>query len=138
MSRLAVVSAVVCALATGCASSTVIRSTPSGATVRDIRGQKVGKTPYSYTGTGTINSMETFTLEKSGYEETTVIVKRDQVNGLAIAGWAAGGLLTSWTVVGLGLFRGHPVGPRTTPPAYNVELDPVAAPVPPPAPSAVY
>jgi len=127
MHRFVAVSVSLSALATGCASSTVIRSTPSGAIVRDIRGQKVGKTPYSFTGTGTINSMETFTLEKPGYEEATVTVKRDQVNGLAIAGWAAGGLLTSWTVVGLGLFAGI-LWSADYAPFYSVELDPVAAP----------
>jgi len=127
MHRFVAVSVSLFALATGCASSTVIRSTPSGAVVRDVRGQKVGKTPYSFTGTGTINSMESFTLEKPGYEEATVIVKRDQVNGLAIAGWAAGGLLTSWTVVGLGLFAGI-LWSADYAPSYSVELDPVLAP----------
>lgn len=122
------------ALASSCASSTIIRSTPSGATVRDIRGQKVGKTPYTFTGTGTINSMETFTLEKPGYEDATVIVRRDQVNGLAIAGWAAGGLLTSWTLLGLGLFAGI-LWSADYAPAYNIDLEPVSAGAP-PSPSA--
>jgi PEGA domain-containing protein len=115
------------ALVSSCASTTVIRSNPSGAIVRDIRGQKVGKTPYTYTGTGTINSQETFSLEKPGYEDATVIVKRDQVNGLAVAGWAAGGLLTSWTIVGLGLFAGI-LWSADYAPAYNVELEPAPAP----------
>jgi hypothetical protein len=137
MQRLAVISAVLCALATGCASTTVIRSSPSGATVRDIHGQKVGKTPYTYSGTGTINSSETFTIEKPGYEDTTVTVKRDQVNGLAIAGWSAGALLTSWSIIGLGLAAGI-LWSADYPPVYNVDLDPLPAteqpePVPPQA-----
>src|SRR5687767_12223236 len=126
MQRLAVVSLVLCALATGCASTTVIRSSPSGATVRDMRGQRVGKTPFTYSGTGTINSSETFILEKPGFEETAVTVKRDQVNGLAIAGWTAGALLTSWTFVGLGLAAGI-LWSADYPPVYSVDLDPVSA-----------
>ena len=70
--------------------------------------------------------METFTLEKPGYEDATVIVKRDQVNGLAIAGWAAGGLLTSWTLLGLGLFAGI-LWSADYAPAYNVDLEPVSS-----------
>lgn len=126
-----------CALVTGCASTTVIRSSPSGATVRDIRGQKVGKTPFTYSGTGTINSSETFTLEKPGYEETAVTVKRDQVNGLAIAGWTAGALLTSWTVFGLGLAAGI-LWSADYAPVYSVDLDPLPPPAQPePLPPAV-
>lgn len=91
MSRFALV--VLFALSTGCASTTVIRSHPSGAIVRNARGEKVGKTPYSFSGSGIINSQDTFTLEKPGYEETAVTVRKDQVNGIMMAGLGVTGLI---------------------------------------------
>jgi len=130
---LSLVSLAVLALSTGCASSTVIRSTPPGAIVKNIRGEKLGKTPFSYSGGGIINSTETFTLEKEGYEATEVKIRRDQWNGWAIAGWAApGALLTiagAWPL-GLGLLTGI-LWSADYPQLYDVDLEPAKVITPP-------
>lgn len=120
MSRLVFVA--VLALSSGCASSTVIRSHPSGAIVRNVRGEKVGKTPYSHSGSGIINSTDTFTVEKPGYEETSVTVRRDQVNGLMMAGLGIGGLV--FFPLGLATWPGM-LWAADYPATYEVELNPV-------------
>jgi PEGA domain-containing protein len=52
----------------GCASTTVIRSEPPGATVY-IDGSKVGKTPYTHSDTKIIGSTTRVKLKKEGYED---------------------------------------------------------------------
>ncbi len=121
---------VLVALNTGCASTTVIRSNPSGAIVRNIRGEKIGKTPYTFSGGGMINSSERFTLEKPGYEPTDVTIRRDQVNGWAMAGWiGAGATLTlfSGNLLPLGLLV-PAIWAADFAPTYEVDLDPVPQP----------
>lgn len=121
---------VLVALNTGCASTTVIRSNPSGAIVRNIRGEKVGKTPYAFSGGGMINSTEQFTLEKPGYEPSNVTIRRDQVNGWAMAGWiGAGATLTVmwWNIIPLGLAV-PALWAADFAPSYEVDLDPVPQP----------
>lgn len=96
---------VVFALVTGCASTTVIRSEPSGAAVKDRHGRVVGKTPYVYSDTEMVNHTERFTVEMPGYERQEVVARRDRANvGNIIAFGVPGiiiwpllpGLLWSW------------------------------------------
>ena len=54
-------------LLSGCASSTMINSSPSGAKVY-INGQPVGTTPYLYKDTNLIGSVVNVDLVKEGYE----------------------------------------------------------------------
>jgi len=130
---LAVSAVVLLFVSTGCSSTTMIRSRPSGATVRNVRGEKLCKTPCNFSGGGMINSTEMLTLEKEGFEEDTLMVRKDHINGLAIAGLVAGALATSWTLVGLGLLVPIPWMADFAP-AYNVELEPIpmVAPAAPP------
>ncbi|AEI68743.1 hypothetical protein [Corallococcus macrosporus] len=85
-------SALVVLLSTGCASSTVIRSSPSGAKVRARSGEVLGRTPYEYSDSATINNTESFTVEMDGYEPEYVTIKRDQWSGARTAGGIIGGL----------------------------------------------
>lgn len=61
----------------GCASSTMIRSEPSGATVY-IDGSKVGKTPYPYSDTKTVSSTTRIKLRKEGYEDLETLIVRNE------------------------------------------------------------
>jgi len=79
-------------LTTGCASTTVIRSDPSGATVRSRSGEVLGKTPYEHSDSAMVNHSESFVVELEGYETEYVTIKRDQWNGLRTAGGVIGGL----------------------------------------------
>lgn len=54
-------------LFSSCASTTIIRSEPSGAKVY-LNGEYRGKTPYSYTDTKIIGSSTSVKLTKEGYE----------------------------------------------------------------------
>jgi len=60
-----------------CASSTVIRSEPSGATVY-IDGSKVGQTPYIHTDTKTVSSTTRVKLRREGYEDYETIIVRNE------------------------------------------------------------
>jgi hypothetical protein len=60
-----------------CASSTVIRSEPSGATVY-IDGSKVGQTPYIHTDTKTVSSTTRVKLRREGYEDFEGIIVRNE------------------------------------------------------------
>jgi|GEM_PF-3579386 len=85
-------SALVVLLSTGCASSTVIRSSPSGAQVRARSGEVLGRTPFEYSDSATVNNTESFTVEMDGYETEYVTIKRDQWSGARTAGGIIGGL----------------------------------------------
>ncbi|MCP3136308.1 PEGA domain-containing protein [Pyxidicoccus xibeiensis] len=61
---------------TGCASSTLIRSTPSGATVY-IQDERVGTTPYRHTDRRVSFSWVQVRLEKEGYEPVSTAISRD-------------------------------------------------------------
>jgi hypothetical protein len=65
------------ALSTGCASTTIIRSDPEGATLY-IDGSKVGKTPYTYSDTKTISSTTLLKLKKDGYEDFQTLMTRNE------------------------------------------------------------
>ena len=61
---------------TGCASSTLIRSTPSGATVY-IAGKQVGTTPLRHTDSRRSFEGVHLRLEKEGYEPVETFIRRD-------------------------------------------------------------
>ncbi|MET0405067.1 MAG: PEGA domain-containing protein [Cystobacter sp.] len=79
-------------LSTGCVSTTVIRSNPSGASVRSRSGEMLGRTPYEYSDSAMVNHAESFTLELDGYATEFVTIRRDQWNGARTAGGIVGGL----------------------------------------------
>jgi hypothetical protein len=60
-----------------CASSTMIRSDPSGATVY-IDGSRVGQTPYIYEDTKTVSSTTRVKLRKEGYEDFETLIVRNE------------------------------------------------------------
>lgn len=64
-------------LSTACASSTVIRSEPSGATVY-IDGSKSGQTPYIHTDTKTVSSTTRVKLRRQGYEDFEAVIVRNE------------------------------------------------------------
>jgi hypothetical protein len=69
--------AVLVSLASGCASSTVIRSDPTGAAVF-LNGEKVGLTPYTMTDTKPVGSVTTVLLVKPGCENFTTVLSRSE------------------------------------------------------------
>jgi hypothetical protein len=64
-------------LFSGCSSSTLIRSSPSGAKVY-LNGEAVGTTPYSHTDTKIVGTTTQVLLEKEGYEPLNVSFSRDE------------------------------------------------------------
>jgi len=82
------------AFSTGCASTTVIKSNPTGAKVF-IDGSPVGKTPYTMTDTKTIFSSTSVRLEKPGYEPFSANLPRfEEVDVGPTVGGACLGLTT--------------------------------------------
>lgn len=70
----------------GCASSTMISSIPSGAKVY-INGEPVGTTPYLYTDTKVVGSLINVDLIKEGYEPIyTSFTRTEQINTGALVG----------------------------------------------------
>ncbi len=69
--------AALASFASGCASSTVIRSDPTGAAVF-LNGEKVGMTPYTMTDTKPVGSATTVLLAKPGCENYTTIITRTE------------------------------------------------------------
>ena len=69
-----------------CASTTVVNSEPSGATVY-LNGEKVGTTPYTHTDTKIVGSTNRVLLKKEGYQDfSTVFSRNEDVNIGAIIG----------------------------------------------------
>lgn len=60
-----------------CASTTLIRSEPRGATLF-INGEKVGTTPYQHTDTKIVGSTNHVVLKKEGYEDFVTVFSRDE------------------------------------------------------------
>lgn len=82
----AAIALAVVVLFSGCASSTMINSTPAGAKVY-INGESVGTTPYLYTDTKVLGSVINVDLVKEGYEPLyTSFTRSEQVNAGAIVG----------------------------------------------------
>lgn len=81
-----------------CASTTQINSAPPGADLF-IDGQKVGKTPYSYTDTKITGSVTNIKLKKPGYENLDVILTRsEQADTGAIVGGVLSLVPFLWTM----------------------------------------
>jgi hypothetical protein len=99
--QLIVIAFVVATFSTGCASSTVIRSFPAGATVKSRNGAVLGKTPYSYSDTEMNGHTESFVVEKDGFEESSVTIRRDKLNGGRAALSVGAGFFTLWGFAGL-------------------------------------
>jgi len=60
-----------------CASSTQIKSDPGGADLY-IDGEKVGKTPYTYTDTRIVGSVVHAKMKKEGFEDLDVSFNRSE------------------------------------------------------------
>lgn len=74
------------AIISGCSSTTVISSSPAGASLY-LNGEKVGVTPYTHTDTKIVGATTTVTLKKEGYEDlTTAFSKNEETNVGAIIG----------------------------------------------------
>jgi len=85
MKRLVCLFLVVCII-TGCASTTVIKSVPDGATLY-LNGERVGSTPYTYSDTKIVGSSNFVTLKKNGYQDfETVFSRTEEANIGAIIG----------------------------------------------------
>ncbi len=64
-------------LTSGCASSTLLQTTPPNVSVY-IKGQIVGTTPYSYTDRKTAGATTLITLKKEGYEDYYTTLRKDE------------------------------------------------------------
>ncbi len=62
---------------TGCASSTTLRSEPSGAKVF-LDGRRVGNTPYRHTDSRPSLSKLQVRLEKEGYQPVETVIQRNE------------------------------------------------------------
>lgn len=70
----------------GCASTTMFQTTPSGAKLY-LDGMPVGNTPYTYSDTKIVGSTTTVKLTMDGYEElNTTISRNEEVDVGAIIG----------------------------------------------------
>ncbi len=108
-------------LGTGCASSTVIRSKPSGATVTNQYGQVVGKTPYVHEDSEMLQHQERFTLKAPGHKETDVVIRKSKVNAVRVVGFGLPGFLFFPLWAGLLWSTEYPQD-------YSVELPPQGRP----------
>jgi hypothetical protein len=67
----------------GCASTTIIKSKPSGAKVY-LDGEIKGETPYTYTSAGIWGTKKMVVLKKEDYKESVQQIKKDQVNWVTV------------------------------------------------------
>ncbi len=73
-------------LLSSCASTTIIKSSPSGAKLY-MNGEPVGTTPYTHTDTKIVGSTTILKISNEGYEDFNGVLKRDEeVNVGAIIG----------------------------------------------------
>jgi hypothetical protein len=116
---------------TACASSTVIRSEPSAATVY-IDGSKVGQTPYIYTDTKTVSSTTRVKLRREGYEDfETIIVRNEEFQlGPCIGGFFV--LVPFLWVMGYKAERTYELEPLSGAPAQPQQQQPEPYILPPP------
>lgn len=75
-------------LFSSCASSTLIVSNPSGASVY-INSEMVGETPYQHTDTKIVGSSSSIILKKNGYKDFHyTLIRNEQVDpGAIVAGF---------------------------------------------------
>ncbi len=79
-------------VATGCASTVLINSSPDGAEVF-IDGQSIGYTPTSYTDSGIVFSNRQVEVHLDGYEVHRATIRRDaEIN----VGALLGGIFCLW------------------------------------------
>jgi hypothetical protein len=64
-------------LLTGCVSSTLIQSNPSGAKVY-VNGALAGTTPYKYKDSKIVGTKTSIRLEKEGYKPLSTYIKRNE------------------------------------------------------------
>jgi len=72
-------------LASGCASSTVLQTNPSDATVY-VKGERLGNTPYTYSDRKIAGASTLITFKKEGYEDYSTTLRR-------VERWNAGALI---------------------------------------------
>lgn len=125
---LRLIGVVLLSVTVGCASTTQIRSVPSGATVKSIEGGTLGVTPLFYSDTNIVNQPKQLTLELAGYEPTPLIIKRDQWDPGRLVLFVVGGLFLFVPYVGL-------LWSADYSPAYEVQLKPSNSGVAPSAPN---
>lgn len=73
-------------LLSGCASTTVFQTTPSGAKIY-INDELAGNTPYTYSDTKIVGTTTIVKIKAEGYEDFNYVLKRnEEVNVGAIIG----------------------------------------------------
>lgn len=73
-------------LLSGCASTTVFQTTPSGAKIY-INDELAGNTPYTYSDTKIVGTTSIVKIKADGYEDFNYVLKRnEEVNVGAIIG----------------------------------------------------
>lgn len=97
--------------ATGCVSTTLIRSAPTGAKVY-LDGEPVGKTPYSMSDTKIVGSSTHVKLVLEGYEQFDANIQRNEVFD---AGACLGGVLVLFPFLWIQGYK----------PEHNYELSPL-------------
>jgi hypothetical protein len=75
--HLRLVASVTVVVLSGCASTTLIQSQPSGAKLY-LNSEPVGTTPYTMTDTKIMGTVTTVRLEAPGYEPTTTAISRNE------------------------------------------------------------
>jgi hypothetical protein len=107
------------AFATGCVSTTLIRSEPSGAKLY-LDGEPVGKTPYSMSDTKIVGSSTRVKLVLDGYEPFDANIQRNEVFD---AGACLGGVLVLFPFLWIQGYK----------PEHHYELSPLRRPAAPAA-----
>jgi hypothetical protein len=64
-------------LLSGCASTTVLQTAPSGAKLY-MNGEPVGTTPYTYTDTKIVGTTTVLKITADGYEDFNGVLKRNE------------------------------------------------------------
>ena len=77
---------IIAILVSGCASSTLLQTTPTNAYVH-VKGQIIGTTPYTYSDRKMAGASTLITLKKEGYEDYYTTLRRDEkFNPIALVG----------------------------------------------------
>lgn len=64
-------------LLSGCASTTMFQTTPSGAKLY-LNGEPVGNTPYTYSDTKIVGTTTEVKIVSDGYEDFNFVLKRNE------------------------------------------------------------
>ncbi len=74
-----VIALILCAsfLLSGCASSTLFQTTPSGAKIY-VNGEPAGNTPYMYSDTKIVGTTTLVKITAEGYEDFNYVLKRNE------------------------------------------------------------